>query len=99
MAATEAVTTRINAQGQVTLPRAIRVAARLAPDTELKVEVASDGSIVLRPARDPDQWWFWTDTWQQMEHEADASIAVGRVRVYLSDDEFLRALDELADDR
>ena len=99
MATTASEITRINARGEVTLPPSIRVAANLAPDTELSVEVASDGSIVLRPARDPDQRWFWTDAWQQMEHEADASIEAGRVRVYQSDEEFLRALDELAEDR
>lgn len=98
MATAEQIITRINAQGQITLPAAVRAAARLAPDADLSIEVAPDGSIVLRPTRDPEQQWFWTDAWQQMEREADASIAAGRVRVYGSDEEFLRALDELADD-
>lgn len=99
MAATEAETTRVNEQGQVTLPPAIRAAARVEPDMEFTVEALPDRSIVLRPARDPDQWWFWTDRWRQMEREADASIAAGRVRQFMSDEEFLQALEVLDEDR
>jgi len=28
------------------------------------------------------QSWFWTERWQQMEQEADADLAAGRVRTY-----------------
>jgi len=27
-----------------------------------------------------EQQWFWSDRWQEMEREADADIAAGRVR-------------------
>lgn len=90
--ATSPTTTRMNEQGQVTLPEAVRVAARVAPNTEFTVEATADGSIVLRPARDPDQWWFWTEEWQAGERQADADLAAGRLTHYDSDEAFLRSL-------
>ena len=41
----------------------------------------------------PDQAWFWTETWQAKEREADADIAAGRTSFHASTDEFLAALD------
>jgi len=44
----------------------------------------ADGVIELRPQipSDAAQSWFWSERWQQMEQEADADIAGGRVRTY-----------------
>ena len=39
----------LRAKGQLTLPEAIRTAARLAEDDLLEVEVTKDGAVVLRP--------------------------------------------------
>jgi hypothetical protein len=39
--------------------------------------------------RDPDQWWFWTPKWQQMEREADEDIAAGRTTFYPDTESFL----------
>jgi AbrB family looped-hinge helix DNA binding protein len=39
----------LRAKGQLTLPEAIRAAARLAEDDLLEVEVTKDGAVVLRP--------------------------------------------------
>lgn len=43
---------------------------------------------------DPDQAWFWAPEWQEMEREADADLAAGRLTGYESDEDFLAALDE-----
>ena len=43
--------------------------------------------------RDPDQAWFWTPEWQQMEREADEDIAAGRVESFDSGEAFLAALE------
>lgn len=40
-----------------------------------------------------DQKWFWTDRWQQMEREADADIAAGRVAAFEDVEDFLADLD------
>ena len=43
---------------------------------------------------DPDQFWFWTPTWQVKEREVDESIARGEPGVvHLTDDAFLSALE------
>jgi len=46
--------------------------------------------------RDPEQAWFWTPEWQQMEKEADDDIAAGRVESFESGEAFLDALDRHA---
>lgn len=33
-----------------------------------------------QPKRDPEQSWFWSERWQQMEREADEDIRAGRVK-------------------
>lgn len=52
------------------------------------LEEIADGRI------DPDQAWFWTREWQEMEREADEALAAGDFVRYESDEEFLAALDE-----
>jgi predicted RNase H-like HicB family nuclease len=47
---------------------------------------------LLKEQPDPDQMWFWTPKWQQMEREADQDIAQGRVERFDSDEEFDAAL-------
>lgn len=39
------------------------------------------------------QEWFWTEKWQQMEREADESIAARRVRSFDDVDSLLAGLD------
>ena len=59
--------------------------------------VHEGGRLVLREI-DPEQAWFWTPAWQAKEREVDAALARGeRGRIYASDDEFLAALDDLAE--
>jgi hypothetical protein len=57
--------------------------------------MTKDEMVVPQPQEpaDPSQAWFWTERWQQMEREADADIAAGRVRTYDNVDEFLTALE------
>jgi hypothetical protein len=47
---------------------------------------------------DASQAWFWTAEWQAMEAEASEDIAHGRVKRFLDEDEFCRAIDELLSD-
>ncbi|MDQ3688426.1 MAG: AbrB/MazE/SpoVT family DNA-binding domain-containing protein [Chloroflexota bacterium] len=73
--------TKVRSKGQVTLPDAVRKAARLADGDYLEVSVES-GAIVMRPKKliDADQAWFWSDEWQRGEREASEDIARGRTR-------------------
>ena len=79
--------------GRITLPKAVREAANLKEGDALRLRVTEDGVLLCRAeARDPDQWWFWTEEWQKKEREADEDKRLGRSTLYLSDDEFRQAL-------
>jgi hypothetical protein len=40
-----------------------------------------------------NQDWFWSRRWQQMEREADLDIAMGRIRIFASLEQFLDGLN------
>jgi len=84
---------KVRPKGQITLPDAIREAARLSEGDYLEVSV-EEGTIVMRPKKliDADQAWFWTDEWQRGEREASEDIGRGRVRRSASGDEFIDSL-------
>lgn len=54
------------------------------------MEFIEDERGTLRPKKvqlaDPDQAYYWTDAWQDMEQEADADLAAGRVHKLESPD-------------
>ncbi len=61
---------------------------------------AANGPMVKRQTRRlKSQAWFWTPEWQAKEREADEDIAAGRVRRFMSDEEFLASLEEEAHPR
>ena len=79
--------------GRITLPKAVREAANLKEGDALQLRVTEDGVLLCRAEeRDPDQWWFWTDEWQEGELRVDEDKRLGRSTLYLSDDEFRQAL-------
>jgi bifunctional DNA-binding transcriptional regulator/antitoxin component of YhaV-PrlF toxin-antitoxin module len=88
---------KMSRRGTITLPREVR--KDLGDAGIFEVERRSDGVIELRPqvAEDASQRWYWTDRWQQMEREADASIAAGRVTHFEDADAFLADLDAACD--
>lgn len=81
--------TTVRERGQITIPAAIRKAARLEEGDPLEVELVPEG-ILLRPRKviDATQAWFWTPEWQAGERE----IASGGGTRYDSDEEFLDSL-------
>lgn len=86
----------IQGRGTVTLPADLRRRHHLdAPGAQLEVTERPDGVIELRPhvSVPADQAWFWSERWQQMEREADADIAAGRVVATDSVGDFLDELD------
>jgi AbrB family looped-hinge helix DNA binding protein len=92
MATERASLVKVSREGRVTLPKEVREG--LAEDAVLEVVRREDGVIELRPKDiDPDQAWFWTERWQQMEREADEDYAAGRYKTFDSADEFLADLD------
>lgn len=68
--------------GVISLPPRVRERLDVGrPGVQIEFIETSDGfsvrAVVPIPA---EQQWFWTDRWQEMEREADADIASGRVR-------------------
>jgi AbrB family looped-hinge helix DNA binding protein len=92
----------LQGRGVVTLPAELR--RRLGLDAEgaqMEVTEREDGVIELRPTLPvpAEQAWFWSDRWQRREREVDAYVAAGALASYESTDDFLSALDSIADDR
>ena len=89
--------TTLRAKGQLTLPEAIRSAARLEEGDLLEAEITADG-ILLRPQKlvDATQAWFWTPTWQAGERDADADRDAGRIEPFDSGEAFVDALGAVA---
>ncbi len=85
----------MRAKGQVTIPQDIRAAAHLEEGDPIVIEITPDG-ILLRPKRliDASQAWFWSQEWQQGEHEASADIKDGRVTVSESPEAFIDSLQD-----
>lgn len=69
----------------------------LSDGSEVQLELSMDG-LTVRPiveGRDPDQWWFWTDSWQEGERDAEGELQGDRPQVARSSAEFMRILSEL----
>ena len=79
----------------IAIPRAIRRHFGLDQPGAQGEVIEREGEIVLRPhiAVPADQAWFWTERWQQLEREADESIAAGQVADAESIDGLLADLD------
>lgn len=55
------------------------IEALLAHIDALEAEIGALREAILNLGGDPDQAWFWTDRWQQLEREAQEDIDAGRV--------------------
>ncbi|KAA0273063.1 MAG: AbrB family transcriptional regulator [Acidobacteria bacterium] len=94
--ATRTTFVTIQQRGVLALPSELRKRHHLdEPGAQVEVAERDDGVIELRPhvPVPADQKWFWTDRWQEREHEADADIAAGRVLRSEDVDDFLAELD------
>lgn len=87
----------MRARGQVTLPEAIRKAARIEEGDLFDAELTEDG-ILLRPRKviDATQAWFWEPGWKAGERDADADRAAGRVETFDSGEAFLAGLRSIS---
>jgi antitoxin MazE len=68
--------------GVINLPPRVRERLDVGrPGVQIEFIETSDGFTVRAVVPVPaEQQWFWTERWQEMEREADADIAAGRVR-------------------
>lgn len=86
---------RLSPRGTITIPKKLRQG--LSDDTLLEAIRRDDGVIELRPQAviDADQAWFWTESWQQGEREADEDIAAGRFETFDDVESFIAHLETI----
>jgi hypothetical protein len=63
------------------------------PDGDLTAVVSAILGYDLRTIGSPDDAWFWSRRWQEMEAEADADFAAGHIASFDNGDDFLSELD------
>jgi hypothetical protein len=88
----------VQQRGILTLPAELRKRMHLdLPGAQVEVTERADGVLELRAALPvpADQAWFWTEWWQQREHEVDAHVAADETTVHESTEAFLEHLDKL----
>lgn len=86
----------IQRRGILALPADLRRRHNLdKPGAQVRIVEREDGVLELHPltAVPADQAWFWTQRWQQMEREADADVAAGRVSTHDTVEELLDAFE------
>jgi AbrB family looped-hinge helix DNA binding protein len=90
----EIMLTRMTRNGQITLPAAIRREANVQEGDILAVRLEED-RIILVPKRliDKSQAYFWSESWQRGEREAERDIAEGHAERYATVDELITALE------
>lgn len=72
---------RLRKKAQVTIPTEIVELLHLKEGDNLNIQV-EDGRIVLVPTVTiaKDQAWFWTESWQQGEQQAERDVKQGRLK-------------------
>ncbi len=85
---------KITRGGQVTIPAEMRRQAGIDVGDYVEVRLV-EGRLVLVPKQliDKDQTWFWSETWQAAEREAEDDLRAGRVKGFDTLDELIADLD------
>jgi AbrB family looped-hinge helix DNA binding protein len=85
---------KLRARGQVTLPSFIRAKLRLEEGSLVLLRVV-DKTVVLVPQDTVDkaQSWFWQQSWQKLEAEAEEDIRKGRVKSFASVEELFDEIE------
>lgn len=89
----------IRKKGQVTLPKSILERFGLNEGDTLELEVKENGEITVVPLMQIpiSQSWFWTESWQKAEAEAESDIKNGHVKSFNNIDDLLADLDSNED--
>ena len=91
----EHVRTRLRAKGQMTLPNEIREMLNVDEGDDLIFSVDEKGRVVVERALviSPEQAWFWSKRWQEMERRVQEDIEAGRTQSYDSVEDALSDLE------
>jgi len=90
--------TRMRSEGQITVPGKVRDLLNVEEGDDLAFHVNEQGQIVIERLQTipPDQAWFWTEPWQQMEREVDEDFQVGHVVEFANVEEAIAYLQREA---
>ncbi|MDD3364999.1 MAG: AbrB/MazE/SpoVT family DNA-binding domain-containing protein [Syntrophomonas sp.] len=86
---------QLRQRSQITLPNEVLKQLNLKAGDNFEVRVEND-EIVLKPVLviDRKQAWFWGNSWQVGEKEADEDFKAGRFETAESVDELMKKLGE-----
>ena len=89
--------TRLRPKGQITVPPEIRSLLGVGEGDDLLFSKDENGRVLISRAQmiPPEQAWFWSERWQQMEREAEADLANGRMTEHADLSSALNNLDAL----
>ena len=90
---------RLRNKGQITVPSEVRQLLGAEEGDDLLFYTDESGRIIVSRAQiiPPDQAWFWSQRWQQLEREAQADLQAGRVLEFSDVQAALAAVDQLDD--
>lgn len=90
---------RLRHKGQITVPSEVRQLLGAEEGDDLLFYTDESGRIIISRAQiiPPDQAWFWSQRWQQLEREAQADLQAGRVLEFSDVQAVLAALDHFDD--
>ncbi len=88
--------TRLRKKGQITVPAQVREILKVSEGDDIIFHINEQGQVLVERVQivPPDQAWFWTKRWQQMEREVQADIDAGRTARFDNVDDMLTWLDE-----
>jgi antitoxin PrlF len=89
---------RLRTKGQITVPAEIRDALGVNEGDDVLFFSDEQGRVMIARAQiiPPEQAWFWTKRWQELEREAQADIDAGRVSEFEKVEQALDFLDQAA---
>ena len=88
---------RLRPKGQITVPPQIRSLLGVGEGDDLLFSTDENGRVVISRVQviPPEQAWFWSERWQQLEREAEEDLANGRVTEYADLSSALNSLEAL----
>lgn len=91
---------RLNKRSQITLPKSIMERLHLEEGDPLFIELDEQGRIIIEPmiSIPRSQAWFWTESWQAMEKEAEEDYHAGRFQTIGSQEELKDYFTKLNED-
>ncbi len=85
---------KLSAKEQRTLEAAKKKIAAIQKDLKRSKGLTREEAAVAAKVGliDPDQQWWWLESWQEGEREAQRDIDAGRVTIYETPEAFLKSL-------